>query len=221
MKYALIDGIKSLPKKGIVGLCPLCNAEVLARCGKVKVHHWAHKSKIECDKWRETETPWHRDWKNQFPVEWQEIIHRDIHGEKHIADVKTPHGLVVEFQHSYLNEEELSSRENFYTQMIWIVDGTRRKSDLIRFENSIKTFHKTNMRHVFYIRHPEESIPKDWLLSKKIRIFDFNHYPNLEKPLAMIWTPNNKSMMQCMFINKMDLINLITSEDFLKVLQEK
>lgn len=220
MKYALIEGIKSLPQKGMVGLCPMCNADLLARCGNIKVHHWAHKNKIECDNWWETETLWHRDWKNLFPVDWQEIIHSDINGEKHIADVKTPLGLVLEFQHSFLNQDERSARESFYNQMIWIVDGTRRKRDIIKFEKGFKTFQKTNMRNVFYIPFPEESIPKDWLFSEKIVIFDFNHYPSVGLPLAMVWKPKNTSMLQCMLINKMALINLITTDDFLKVLEE-
>jgi hypothetical protein len=41
---------------------------------------------------------------------WQEIVHRSDSGEKHIADVKTDHGWVIEFQHSYLNPEERRSR---------------------------------------------------------------------------------------------------------------
>jgi len=66
-----------------------------------------------------------RDWKNRFPKEWQEVIHHDLSGEKHIADVKTPDGLIIEFQHSAINPEELASRESFYKNMIWVVDGQR------------------------------------------------------------------------------------------------
>ena len=43
--------------------------------------------------------------------------------EKHIADVKTPSGFVVEVQHSPIAEEEARIRENFYKEMIWIVDA--------------------------------------------------------------------------------------------------
>jgi hypothetical protein len=45
-------------------------------------------------------------------------------GERHIADVKTERGLVIEFQHSQMPVEELQAREAFYGSMIWIVDGT-------------------------------------------------------------------------------------------------
>jgi len=57
-----------------------------------------------CDNWWENETQWHRDWKNHFPVEWQEVVQIAEDGEKHIADVKTSEGWVVEFQHSYLKQ---------------------------------------------------------------------------------------------------------------------
>ena len=50
-------------------------------------------------------------------------------GERHIADVKTPKGLVIEFQHSPIQSEELRSRETFYDNMIWIVDGERHTVD--------------------------------------------------------------------------------------------
>jgi hypothetical protein len=50
----------------------------------------------------ENETEWHRAWKDQFPPEWQEIVHLAGDGERHIADVKTGDGWVIEFQHSYI-----------------------------------------------------------------------------------------------------------------------
>ncbi len=50
-----------------------------------------------------------------------------------MADVRTDKGLVIEFQHSYINPEERRQRENFYKNMIWIVDGTRLQRDFPRF----------------------------------------------------------------------------------------
>jgi competence protein CoiA len=74
---------------------------MVAKCGEVRAPHWAHRSRRECDHWWEPETEWHRAWKNAFPEEWQEIVHWAEDGEKHIADVKTGRGWVIEFQHSY------------------------------------------------------------------------------------------------------------------------
>jgi len=130
MKFGLIDDQRVEPQPKLKAVCPSCGQDIIAKCGRVKVWHWAHKGRKHCDQWWENETDWHRDWKNQFPVDWQEQVHFDgANGEKHIADVKTPHGLVIEIQHSIIDPTEVQCREEFYKNMIWIVDGNRGELD--------------------------------------------------------------------------------------------
>ena len=134
MRFAILDGERRTPIKGKRGVCEFCGGDLVAKCGRYKIWHWAHMPGGSCDPWWGPETAWHLEWKNQFPENWQEIVHRDeITGEKHIADVKSPHGLVIEFQHSPLNNEELVSRETFYQNMIWVVDGDRGGLDVSYF----------------------------------------------------------------------------------------
>ncbi|MBS1682154.1 MAG: hypothetical protein JST48_10605 [Bacteroidetes bacterium] len=124
MKYSLVNGIKSEAFIQGRGFCPSCEKETEAKCGAKKIHHWAHKSLNHCDNWWENETEWHRNWKSLFPKEWQEVVHFDeITGEKHIADVKTDAGLVIELQNSPISSAELKSRESFYKNLIWVVNG--------------------------------------------------------------------------------------------------
>jgi hypothetical protein len=93
---------------------------------------------VDCDAWWENETDWHRHWKNQFPVEWQEqVMHDAGTGECHIADVYTVGGTAVEFQHSILALEELESREAFYGNVVWVVDGNRSEFDRVYFNLSL------------------------------------------------------------------------------------
>lgn len=128
MRYALINCVKveATPTARATCVNPKCGGEMIARCGRVKVWHRAHKGRPPCDPWHESETEWHRHWKDNFPVEWQEVPHADpATCEVHIADVKTPHGLAIEFQHSPISQAEMKSREEFYGEMIWIVDGLR------------------------------------------------------------------------------------------------
>lgn len=127
MKYALVCGKKAEASKGARGVCPSCGSNLIARCGPFKVNHWAHHGTRNCDPWRENETEWHRSWKGYFPVEWQEVVHKSDNGEKHIADVKTEQGWVLEFQHSFMNPEERLSRNNYYPNLVWVVDGLRRQ----------------------------------------------------------------------------------------------
>lgn len=79
---------------------------------------------------------WHFKWKAEFPDSWREIIHRADDGTKHIADIKTEHGWVIEFQHSHIEPEERRFRDAFYGRLVWVVDGTRRKRDAAQFERA-------------------------------------------------------------------------------------
>jgi competence protein CoiA len=94
MRYAIVDETRVEARPKLRGTCPNCRAEMVAKCGHVKVWHWAHKGRPPCDPWWESETDWHRAWKDAFPTEWQEVCHIDpVTGEKHIADIKSPFGL--------------------------------------------------------------------------------------------------------------------------------
>lgn len=129
MKYALVDGQRQEASPGLAGECPGCGSPMMAKCGEARAWHWAHRGRRHCDVWWENETQWHRDWKGQFPDEWQEIVHHAEDGERHIADVKTDRHWVIEFQHSYIKPPERRAREAFYPNLIWVVDGKRRKRD--------------------------------------------------------------------------------------------
>jgi competence protein CoiA len=176
MKFALVNGQKTEATKGARGVCRSCGSEMIAHCGEIKVHHWKHKVKRECDIWWENETEWHRSWKNQFPIEWQEIVHFDEKGEKHIADVKTNKEWVIEFQHSFIKPEERASRNAFYQKLVWVVDGLRRKTDIVQLNNVLQESSKApvggiNIRQVNF---PEESrLLREWINPKVPVFFDF------------------------------------------------
>jgi len=186
MKFALVDNSRMEAQPKLQGLCPICFEPVIAKCGTEKVWHWAHRSKTTCDSWWERETEWHRAWKNYYPIEWQEISLPDEKtGEKHIADIRTAHNLVIEFQHSHIDPQERTSREKFYGNMIWVVDGTRLKRDYSRFQKGIN-----NSRHhgqdnegnyLFSESFPEDIFNTSWLNSSVPIIFDFQGIENEEK----------------------------------------
>lgn len=135
MKFAIVDGIRALPQPKTTGMCPICDNKLISKCGNKLIWHWSHVSIKHCDSWWEPETQWHRNWKDNYPQEWQEIVQYDINtGEKHIADIKTPSGLVLEFQNSPMSFEELKQRESFYGNMIWVVNGSH-------FRDNFHIFH--------------------------------------------------------------------------------
>ncbi|HEV8513188.1 MAG TPA: competence protein CoiA family protein [Cyclobacteriaceae bacterium] len=175
MKFAIVDGSKTEASKGAAGICPSCGSELIAKCGVVKINHWAHKRISICDRWWESETEWHRAWKNKFPDHWQEIsLPDELTGERHIADVRTEHGLVIEFQHSHIDHEERDARERFYKNMVWVVDGTRLKRDYVRFlEGWQKDFRSTLKKWIYFVYIPGKWFPVGWTTSSVPVIFDF------------------------------------------------
>lgn len=56
-------------------------------------------------------------------------------GEKHVADVRTGNGMVIEFQHSVISFREARSRERFYPRMMWVVDLNRNPTEARRFRS--------------------------------------------------------------------------------------
>ncbi|RYZ27080.1 MAG: hypothetical protein EOO10_13775 [Chitinophagaceae bacterium] len=117
------NGERSHPaQKGETGTCPFCGQPLKAAFGEIYAKHWRHVRVQECDSWQEGETDWHLCWKNNFPKEWQEVI-LVKGGEKHIADVLTADGLIIEFQNSSITPETIRIREQFYQNMVWIVNA--------------------------------------------------------------------------------------------------
>ncbi|MFN4140503.1 competence protein [Aestuariivirga sp.] len=150
---------------------------MLSKCGEVRVHHWAHHARRHCDRWWEPETDWHREWKNHFPMEWQEVIHHNPDGERHVADVRTGNGLVIEFQHSHLSPAERRKRETSYGNMVWVVDGARLSGDRPRFINGVRTLQATGLRGFCAHLDPQDCFPKNWVNSSKLVLFDFGRDP--------------------------------------------
>ena len=95
-------------------------------------------------------------------------------GEKHIADVKTPAGFVIEFQHSPISPSERISREEFYGDMCWIVDATRLKSDAAKF-NRAPTLHNLSYPTLLSENVPVDFFPSllKWYSAKPPVFFDF------------------------------------------------
>ena len=173
MKFALANNKRIEATKGGKGECPSCESELVAKCGEIVIHHWAHIKKCD-DHWWENETEWHRNWKNEFPDEWQEIIHYDEGGERHIADVKTSEDWVIEFQHSAISKEERNSRDSFYNKLIWIVDGMRRKTDLKQFQSMLNDSNFIYFDPLLLsVDTQERRLPLEWEDSNSIIFIDF------------------------------------------------
>jgi hypothetical protein len=119
-------------KKGQCATCPSCLTGVIAKKGKIKVHHFAHKHIESCDTFKDAKTDWHILWQDIMRSDSIEVI-INKNGTKHIADIVNEDNVVIEVQHSNINVVDIQSRESFYSDMIWLVDG----NDVIRRDGSL------------------------------------------------------------------------------------
>lgn len=227
MKFALINNNRTTATKGAKGLCPNCGAELIAKCGDLKVNHWAHKGIRNCDPWWENETEWHRAWKSNFSTDWQEVIMTDeTTGEKHIADIRSEYGVVVEFQHSHIDPMERIKRETFYKKMLWVVDGTRLKRDYPRFLKSMGKFRLTNKKGYYVIENPEECFPISWLNSSVPIVFDYKGTETIQYasdrryPLYFLFPKSNNNQTIIAIISRESFIQSIVNGELLKERKE-
>lgn len=159
MRFALLNGEKTLASPRLNAKCPLCFEEVIAKCGRIKEWHWAHKSSADCDSFAEPETEWHLKWKKEFPKAWQEVTIRK-NNEAHRADVLTSLGKVIEFQNSPLSVEKISERERFYGSMVWVLNRETIGKGLSLEDLGIYSIFSRQVLRWYHL-------PKSWLKAKK------------------------------------------------------
>lgn len=180
--FANVNGERkhiSQVESGDLGLCPLCNRQLRAYHGEKNQWHWRHVNSLDCDPWHEGKTPWHQGWQDKFPREWQEVPMRN-ETERHLADVRTLVGTVIECQHSPMDRETRQIRERFYGNMLWVIDGDAKKRMLDHFlENQNGRIEHLNQTPFWLVKEVATMLPAEWCESDKLVIFDFSKLPNL------------------------------------------
>jgi hypothetical protein len=192
MKYAIVNDEKREAKDGLKGTCPICEVPVRPRCGRIRVPHWYHPPGIFDHHW-EPETEWHRKWKDLFPKECQEVCHRAENGERHLADVKTAHGQVLEFQHSAISEAERTSREAIYGLMCWVVNGLRLKNDRAKFFQAVRSGLVVQANPLtIVVATASSTLLRKWENSQKLVVYDFGELEESTDPVPfgapVLWT---------------------------------
>ena len=108
----------------------MCGRPVLAKCGEMRAHHWAHESLGDCDTWASDETAWHLGWKS-YCADRGAVAELTLaskyprfEGQRHRADIVCG-SVVVEFQSNYLSPQAIAEREAFYGNVIWVYRADR------------------------------------------------------------------------------------------------
>jgi competence protein CoiA len=176
MQYSSVNGQKSLPFPKGKGICEICDSVTIAKCGKKIMWHWAHKTKKDCDLWWENETEWHREWKEQFPEKFREVVHKcKMTGEKHRADIKSDNGIILEIQNSPISLDELQSREKFYKNLIWIVNGEKFIKRFTIFSNLLPNPNSKEFEDIVFVATSNHnSCTMFWRLSENPNVLNSN-----------------------------------------------
>jgi hypothetical protein len=146
-RYANVDGTKQLPFSRGRGKCPYCGGMVIAKCGSINTHHWAHEAKKDCDGWSEPIGPWHLSWQNLVRPEFVEVPF-----DRHRADICANSNIVLELQHSPIQPEEIAERENFYGDMVWLFDATYRFDHVVSENRVFFSFGPS--KHITFCQKP-------------------------------------------------------------------
>ncbi|MGG7060148.1 competence protein CoiA [Clostridium nigeriense] len=110
--------------------CRSCKGELIIKKGNVRINHFAHKNKCECNDYHENMSEWHRYWQKKFPIKNREVplkidnsIRRKFEKTERRADVLC-YGYVIEFQNSPITSKEFDERTWFYNSLgkkvVWI-----------------------------------------------------------------------------------------------------
>lgn len=143
--------------------CPCCNEEVEVAFGPKRQYFRHKRNNPSCiaERYDNCMTEWHREWQQLFPDGTQEKYEKSSDGSYRRADVLIGN-YVVEFQHSYITDEEVIARSNFYMnagkQIIWVFDMRETWSKTNNFE---KSRHTINSHELFMMKeyHAADSLP--------------------------------------------------------------
>jgi len=185
--------------------CPLCNGKLIPKLGNIVIHHFSHKANSSCDSWMSNMTKWHLKWQSFFKDDYKEVVIKKHTSNgtvrRHFADIKTKDGIVIEIQHSNISKENITKREEFYGDMIWILDSTNHECDKCILEdtsestsekcscqNRLKSiYHGTNFAILNFI-----NIPTYGLMKKPVYIHTNEGLFQIVKQRNRSWDDNDK-----------------------------
>ena len=147
LRYAIVGGQKQLPFPQGRGTCSCCGGRLIAKCGQINTHHWAHETRDDCDMWSEPIGPWHLWWQGQVCPGCVEVAKGP-----HRADIVGNEGVVIELQHSSISAEDIAAREAHYGNMVWLFDATQRFAYLKSGEKAFFSFGQT--KHIDLCKKP-------------------------------------------------------------------
>lgn len=191
--------------------CTSCKREVIMKNGNVRISHFAHKNKCDCDDYNNDISEWHRNWQKKFPIKNREVVLKINENDPFIenfnktvrrADVLC-YGYVIEFQNSPISSEEFNDRNYFYTRLgkkvVWIFNmvdeyDNEKITHIQEWENNFDNGGKYKWKYASKTFINYDSYDKDVIL-----IFQFSDVSNEEEDREqcyferVVWAINSRN----------------------------
>ena len=125
-----------------------------------------------------------------------------------------------------MNPEERNSREQFYKNLVWVIDGTRLKKDYPRFLKAKEKFRLTSKKGYFIVDFPNQCFPSAWVGSSVPVFFDFkgvekiNYANDWRQPLYLLFPKTDSLETYVAIISRQSFINFVITGEFFKQEQE-
>lgn len=150
MIYAVKEnGERIKATKGENAFCTCCGEKLIPKCGEINIWHWSHSNKSNCQ-YSGKMTDWHIAWQDRFEEKHREVRVNTKDGYK-IADIKLDSGIVIEFQNSPINSEEIRKREEVYNDMIWVLNYDGKSENLMFNSKKQVEIIGDNIKKSFYV----------------------------------------------------------------------
>ena len=172
MRYASVNGVRQEAEQKLRGTCPYCDRVVFAKCGQQRIWHWSHLGKLDVILGESPRRFGIASGRTSFP----QIGGRSGRRSKWRMSCRRcqeDRGLVIEFQRSHITPDERISRENFYRNMVWVVDGTRLARDWPRFEQGYSARRQIIRPGFFITPYPALCFGKAWVNCRVPVFVDF------------------------------------------------
>lgn len=119
----------------------------------------------------------------------------------------------------------MDSREQFYKNMVWVVDGTRLKTDKSRFLKKGRHINDIWRGLIFLNQYPEETFNTNWIGRSNPVFFDFyglrKNMPEGKEKLLWCLLPGRVSLGSIVFVIKQsDFVEKENDGDLMEFLGE-
>ena len=117
--------------------------------------------------------------------------------------ISSEKGYYIEVQHSSISDEEKTDRERFYKDLVWVIDGSRRKRDYKKFFQYAGFWMLWPLEETQQLLFHKNAFPAEWEYRPVPVIFDWRLPDDPDNNLVLLYPQMDHSEpLECCWINR-------------------